>query len=90
MLARHGDPKRFEILSLIASILKLNDEEKAKVGLIRQVGAIVSPRGSTVSPTTGENLNFMSQFVTFLDSEARQSTEDLVPEATEKEASWFG
>ena len=47
MVAKYGDPKRFEILTLIASILKLSEDEKAKVGLIRQAGASLSPRGSS-------------------------------------------
>lgn len=52
MLAKYGDPKRFEILTLIASILKLSEDEKAKLGLVRQAGASVSPRNSVgqVSP----------------------------------------
>ncbi len=52
MLAKYGDPKRFEILTLIASILKLSEDEKAKLGLVRQAGTSVSPRNSVgqVSP----------------------------------------
>ncbi len=53
MSAKHGDRKRFEILSLMASILKLSEEEKAKVGLIRAPGAAVSPR-SPHAPTATE------------------------------------
>ena len=46
MVAKHGDKKRFEILSLMSSILQLSEDEKAKVGLIRQPGAHISPRSS--------------------------------------------
>ncbi|KAJ3284802.1 hypothetical protein HDU79_007853 [Rhizoclosmatium sp. JEL0117] len=36
--APRGDSKRFEMLTVIASVLKLSDEEKVKVGLMRKVG----------------------------------------------------
>ncbi|KAJ3358090.1 hypothetical protein HDU91_005321 [Kappamyces sp. JEL0680] len=49
--AKYGDPKRFEILSVIGSILKLSEDEKAKVGLIRQPGSAVSPKPAS-GPTS--------------------------------------
>jgi chromosome segregation ATPase len=48
----YGDTKRYEILQLIASILKLSDEEKQKLGLLR---AETSPtKGKASTPTQGE------------------------------------
>ncbi|KAJ3273411.1 hypothetical protein HDV01_004481 [Terramyces sp. JEL0728] len=67
MTAPHGDRKRYEILSLMSLILKLNDEEKAKVGLIRQAG-VPSPRQSQ----TGQAENFMDMWITFLVSETNK------------------
>jgi chromosome segregation ATPase len=45
MTAPYGDRKRYEILELIASILKLDNAQKVKVGLRRSEG-----RGSATSP----------------------------------------
>lgn len=36
--ANRGDPKRFEILSVIGSVLRFGDEERVKVGLARKGG----------------------------------------------------
>ncbi|KAI9338195.1 hypothetical protein BDR26DRAFT_434673 [Obelidium mucronatum] len=36
--APRGDSKRFEMLTVIASVLKLSDEDKVKIGLLRKVG----------------------------------------------------
>lgn len=53
LTTKHGDPKRFEILGLMGTILKLSDDEKVKVGLIRQPGVTTtSPRSS--STTNGQ------------------------------------
>jgi chromosome segregation ATPase len=50
----HGDTKRYEILQLIASILKLSDEEKQKLGLLRTETTPTKLKAST--PTQGEVL----------------------------------
>lgn len=64
--AEHGSSKRYEILSLISSILKLDDSEKAKVGLIRHEGAKISPRSSQVK---GKTDNFTDMWISFLERE---------------------
>ncbi|KAJ3317200.1 hypothetical protein HDV06_001844 [Boothiomyces sp. JEL0866] len=74
MTAPHGDRKRYEILSLMSSILKLNDEEKAKVGLIRPSG-VPSPRQSQA----GQAENFMDMWITFLVSETNKDTTPVTP-----------
>lgn len=97
MTANYGDKKRFEILSVISSILKLSEEDMAKVGLVRKPGAIVSPR-SSISP--GEN--FMDSFITFLTTEASKNEDSSAvpssdgtvtsvpsPTVTASPKSWF-
>jgi hypothetical protein len=49
----HGDTKRYEILQLISTILKLSDEEKQKLGLIRSTKIATSPT-SPATPGEGE------------------------------------
>jgi hypothetical protein len=47
-----GDSKRFEMLSVIGSILRLSDEDKVKIGLMRQSRADAAPK----SPVGSESL----------------------------------
>jgi hypothetical protein len=61
MVTKHGDRKRFEILSLMATILKLSEDEKVKVGLIRQPGAQISPRPSqTAGQSPAEVIDYLT------------------------------
>ena len=65
MLAKYGDPKRFEILTLIASILKLSEDERVKLGLIRQPGVSVSPRNSVSRVSPAEVLPLINWFTLY-------------------------
>ncbi|KAH8103026.1 hypothetical protein BXZ70DRAFT_927733 [Cristinia sonorae] len=76
-----ADPKRFEMLSLLASILSWNDDEREKAGLQRK-GGVISSIGSSIwgratSPTKGPELekgdeteSFSRLWVEFLLTEA--------------------
>jgi DNA repair exonuclease SbcCD ATPase subunit len=64
VLLSHGDPKRYEILNLIASILKLSDEEKQKMGLIRQSDSSAT---KVNSPTQGEVMYIDIEFHRYVD-----------------------
>ncbi|KAI8843591.1 hypothetical protein BC829DRAFT_400983 [Chytridium lagenaria] len=50
-----ADTKRFEMLSVIASVLRLTDEDKVKIGLLRKVGANPPP----TSPFTDLWISFL-------------------------------
>ena len=43
-----ADSKRFEMLTLLASILQWNDDEREKAGLQRKGGNILSSAGSSI------------------------------------------
>ncbi|KAI9338563.1 hypothetical protein DFJ73DRAFT_962080 [Zopfochytrium polystomum] len=59
-----GDAKRFEMLQVISSVLRLSDEDKVKVGLLRKVG----PTGPSGVPSSGES--FTDLWISFLIREA--------------------
>ncbi|KAJ3308792.1 hypothetical protein HDU76_003809 [Blyttiomyces sp. JEL0837] len=61
-----GDSKRFEMLQVIASVLRLSDEDKVKIGLLRKVG----PSAQAGSPLTPANESFTDLWITFLMREA--------------------
>lgn len=52
LLAPRGDRKRFEILTIIASVLQMTDEQKEQVGLLRPKNLRSSP-SSNASSTPG-------------------------------------
>lgn len=52
LLAPRGDRKRFEILTIIASVLQMTDEQKEQVGLLRPKNLRSSPL-SNASSTPG-------------------------------------
>ncbi|KAJ3132740.1 hypothetical protein HK100_005007 [Physocladia obscura] len=63
---QRGDSKRFEVLTVIASVLKLSDEDRVKIGILRKIGgdSIRGPR----SPGGGES--FTDLWISFLIKEA--------------------
>ncbi|KAJ3217241.1 hypothetical protein HDU67_008263 [Dinochytrium kinnereticum] len=62
MSTARGDTKRFEMLSVIANVLRLTDEDKVKIGLLRKVGA--NPPPTSPSAATGES--FTDLWISFL------------------------
>ncbi|KAJ2778366.1 hypothetical protein H4R18_004642 [Coemansia javaensis] len=75
----YGDPKRFEILQLMSSILQFSEEQQAKVGLIRKAGRRAPlPPQSGASSSNGSEPNgaapplpdtkdsFSDQWISFL------------------------
>ncbi|KAI8614906.1 hypothetical protein BC830DRAFT_1081640 [Chytriomyces sp. MP71] len=72
MATQRGDPKRFEMLSVIASVLKLNDEDKVKIGLLRRVGgggAGIGDKGIN-SPRSPVGESMTDLWISFLIKEA--------------------
>ncbi|KAI8830328.1 hypothetical protein BJ741DRAFT_537823, partial [Chytriomyces cf. hyalinus JEL632] len=72
MATQRGDSKRFEMLSVIASVLKFNDEDKVKIGLLRRIGGgsggIVEKGGSTPRSPVGDSITDL--WISFLIKEA--------------------
>ncbi|KAJ3196466.1 hypothetical protein HK101_008873 [Irineochytrium annulatum] len=82
-----GDTKRFEMLSVIANVLRLSDEDKVKVGLLRKVGA--SAAGATSPGSTVTSESFTDLWISFLireSSNASLQAEEPEPSATPTEA----
>ncbi|KAJ3226244.1 hypothetical protein HDU81_007419 [Chytriomyces hyalinus] len=72
MATQRGDSKRFEMLSVIASVLKLNDEDKVKIGLLRRIGGgsggMAEKGGSTPRSPVGDSITDL--WISFLIKEA--------------------
>ncbi|KAJ3026194.1 UNVERIFIED_CONTAM: hypothetical protein HDU68_006068 [Siphonaria sp. JEL0065] len=69
--APRGDSKRFEMLTVIASVLKLTDEDKVKIGLLRKIGGTGVGGGSARSPAGGAaGESFTDLWISFLIKEA--------------------
>ncbi|KAJ3385172.1 hypothetical protein HDU80_000742 [Chytriomyces hyalinus] len=72
MATQRGDSKRFEILSVIASVLKFNDEDKVKIGLLRRIGGgsggIAEKGGNTPRSPVGDSITDL--WISFLIKEA--------------------
>lgn len=49
LMAPRGDRKRFEILTIIASVLQMTDEQKEQVGLVRPKNMRSSPSSNSSS-----------------------------------------
>ncbi|KAJ3117907.1 hypothetical protein HK098_006079 [Nowakowskiella sp. JEL0407] len=62
--APRGNRMKFEILQVIASVLKFDEEEKVKVGLIRKPWGILSPNMKPAEPPSGES--FTDLWISFL------------------------
>ncbi|KAI9202773.1 uncharacterized protein BJ171DRAFT_513162 [Polychytrium aggregatum] len=74
VLTNRGDKNRYEILQLIAAILKFSEDEKCKVGLIRRPGwTLTTPTQSSSADTS-----FTDMWVSFLLKES--SGDNLVAE----------
>ncbi|KAJ3073359.1 hypothetical protein HDU98_001708 [Podochytrium sp. JEL0797] len=76
---QRGDSKRFEMLTVIASVLKLNDEDKVKIGLLRAVGGGggASANKSARSPGGGgAGETFTDLWISFLIQEAGEKKQD--------------
>ncbi|TCD66904.1 hypothetical protein EIP91_000743 [Steccherinum ochraceum] len=87
LVTPRADPKRFEMLSLLSSILSWNDDEREKAGLQRKGGALpstgssiwgraTSPKGSELEKGD-ETESFSRLWVEFLLTEAAAG--ELVP-----------
>ncbi|KAI8609497.1 hypothetical protein BC830DRAFT_1222232 [Chytriomyces sp. MP71] len=78
MATQRGDPKRFEMLSVIASVLKLNDEDKVKIGLLRRVGAVGAGIGDNGmnSPRSPVGESMTDLWISFLIKEAATEGKD--------------
>ncbi|PIA18884.1 hypothetical protein COEREDRAFT_37964 [Coemansia reversa NRRL 1564] len=84
----YGDPKRYEILQLMSSILQFSEEQQEKVGLIRKAGRraplkSASP-GTPVlesTPTPGETKDsFSDQWISFLLRESSKTRTKNTPQ----------
>ncbi|KAL7752553.1 hypothetical protein RI367_002087 [Sorochytrium milnesiophthora] len=79
--ARHGDPKRFQTLQLLSSVLDFSEEQKCLAGLVRRPGGDTMSRGSSssslASPTGGADGqpmfkdSFSDRWISFLLSETQ-------------------
>ncbi|MBW0534805.1 hypothetical protein O181_074520 [Austropuccinia psidii MF-1] len=83
ILTPREDTKRFEMLSLLASILSWNDEQRQQVGLQRSGSAIKGTDANTVRGSTqyraepdtlGDNDTITDQWVSFLLREANSAS----------------
>ncbi|KAJ3253207.1 hypothetical protein HDU77_004697 [Chytriomyces hyalinus] len=72
MATQRGDSKRFEMLSVIASVLKFSDEDKVKIGLLRRIGSgsggIAEKGGNTPRSPVGDSITDL--WISFLIKEA--------------------
>ncbi|KAI8814050.1 hypothetical protein BJ742DRAFT_766470 [Cladochytrium replicatum] len=62
--ASRGDKTKFEILSVISSILKFTEEEKVKVGLIRKAWSLLPSSAPPPEPSISES--FSDLWISFL------------------------
>ncbi|KNC96359.1 uncharacterized protein SPPG_08259 [Spizellomyces punctatus DAOM BR117] len=79
--APRGDTKRFEILSVISSVLKFEEEEKVRVGLVRSRGAGEVERREAV----GES--FTDMWISFLLKESSKRRESVPISPVERQLS---
>ncbi|TPX56750.1 hypothetical protein SpCBS45565_g08350 [Spizellomyces sp. 'palustris'] len=79
--APRGDAKRFEILSVISSVLKFEEEEKVRVGLVRSRGAGEVEKREAV----GES--FTDMWISFLLKESSKRRESVPISPVERQVS---
>ncbi|KAJ2772689.1 hypothetical protein IWQ57_001660 [Coemansia nantahalensis] len=79
----YGDPKRYEILQLMSSILQFSEEQQAKVGLIRKAGRRAPPQSSSGTRTPDSAAasvdtkdSFSDQWISFLLRESSKAQAD--------------
>ncbi|KAJ3201641.1 hypothetical protein HDU82_007963 [Entophlyctis luteolus] len=86
LATQRGDPKRFEMLTVIASVLKLTDEERVRIGILRSVGGADNAGSGGAGAgarkrSVGVGESFTDLWISFLIKEAAGSETDAAEQA---------
>ncbi|KAJ3184148.1 hypothetical protein HDU87_004994 [Geranomyces variabilis] len=75
-----GDRRRYDVLNVLASYLRLEDQDRVKIGLQRGPGSGgATPGGKNSAPSTGVGESFTDMWISFLLKESSKGAADNTP-----------
>ncbi|KAJ3153417.1 hypothetical protein HDU86_005247 [Geranomyces michiganensis] len=78
-----GDRRRYDVLNVLASYLRLEDQDRVKIGLQRGpgIGGILAQAGKSSAPSPGVGESFTDMWISFLLKESSKGVAEHAPAA---------